>query len=108
MGETDAYKGNTLFHVAMEKNWMTEKHTRAVPGAHMCGCLEKMPVVSRAKCTETAVVQDLKVIAINGALGLELTNSEVTFSDCNDFAAHYETRFADDANKDISSNVVGT
>ena len=32
-------------------------HVREVPGAPMCSCLEKMPVVSRSDCTELTVTE---------------------------------------------------
>jgi len=36
------YKGNTLFHMAMEQNFSTKHLTRAVPGAPMCACIEQI------------------------------------------------------------------
>jgi len=100
--KTGPYKGNTLFHVAMEKNWMQNQYTRAVPGAPMCACIEQMPVVSSAACTDTGVVQDLEITtSSDGSLCLKLTKSEITFSDCggDDFATH---------DTSVSDHVVGS
>mmetsp|Transcript_3556 Transcript_3556/g.5368 ORF Transcript_3556/g.5368 Transcript_3556/m.5368 type:complete len:681 (-) Transcript_3556:438-2480(-) len=48
------YKGNNLFYVSMYDHMHQRGYVRNVPGAPMCGCLEKMPIVSRSDCTEIA------------------------------------------------------
>jgi len=52
---SNVYKANNLFYVSMEDHLRTRGYVRNVPGAPMCGCLEQMPTVSRADCTQTSV-----------------------------------------------------
>eukprot|EP00565_Helicotheca_tamesis_P004270 CAMPEP_0185741062 /NCGR_PEP_ID=MMETSP1171-20130828/38756_1 /TAXON_ID=374046 /ORGANISM="Helicotheca tamensis, Strain CCMP826" /LENGTH=680 /DNA_ID=CAMNT_0028413003 /DNA_START=1 /DNA_END=2043 /DNA_ORIENTATION=- len=46
------FKGNNLFFVSMYDHLHQRGYVREVPGAPMCACVEKMPIVSRADCTE--------------------------------------------------------
>ena len=48
------YKGNNLFYISMYDHMYQRGYVRNVPGAPMCGCVEKMPIVTRADCTEIA------------------------------------------------------
>merc|ERR1712226_654374 len=51
--EPDArYKANNLFYVSMYDHMYKRGYVRNVPGAPMCGCVEKMPIVTRADCSE--------------------------------------------------------
>jgi hypothetical protein len=52
--ESKIYKANNLFNVSMEDHLRTRGYVRNVPGAPMCGCLEQMPTVERADCTQTS------------------------------------------------------
>jgi len=51
------YKGNNLFYVSMLDHLYNRGYVRNVPGAPMCGCLDKMPVVSRSDCTQVDVTE---------------------------------------------------
>jgi hypothetical protein len=54
-GSNFDYKGNNLFYISMYDDHMYQRgYVRSVPGAPMCGCVEKMPIVTRADCTEIA------------------------------------------------------
>merc|ERR1719159_531107 len=77
----------------MDKAWSTNKYTRNVPGAPMCACIEQMPVVSGAHCTQAHPVQTFDIKTSNGNLSLELKDTTVTFTDCGDFKKHYYDRF---------------
>ena len=56
--EADArYKANTLFYVSMYDHLYQRGYSRNVPGAPMCGCAEKMPIVTRADCTEIEALE---------------------------------------------------
>jgi len=46
------YKANNLFFVSMYDHLYQRGYVRNVPGAPMCGCVEKMPIVSRSDCTQ--------------------------------------------------------
>ncbi|KAL7482182.1 hypothetical protein ACHAW6_007872 [Cyclotella cf. meneghiniana] len=47
----DAFKGNLLFLSEIYENMHNRGLSNNVPGAPMCGCIEKMPVVTRADCS---------------------------------------------------------
>lgn len=49
------YRGNNIFFVSMYDHLYTRGYVRNVPGAPMCGCIDKMPVVSRSDCTQIDV-----------------------------------------------------
>jgi len=54
---TSKFKGNTLFHVGMSEFFFKRGYVKNLPGAPMCGCLEQMPVVTRADCSEVRVAK---------------------------------------------------
>lgn len=51
------YKGNNIFFVSMYDHLYTRGYVRNIPGAPKCGCLDKMPVVSRSDCTQVDVTE---------------------------------------------------
>jgi len=51
------YKANNLFYVSMYDHLTQRGYVKNVPGSPMCGCVEQMPVVTRADCTELIVWQ---------------------------------------------------
>eukprot|EP00584_Thalassiosira_punctigera_P001489 CAMPEP_0172534068 /NCGR_PEP_ID=MMETSP1067-20121228/6567_1 /TAXON_ID=265564 ORGANISM="Thalassiosira punctigera, Strain Tpunct2005C2" /NCGR_SAMPLE_ID=MMETSP1067 /ASSEMBLY_ACC=CAM_ASM_000444 /LENGTH=392 /DNA_ID=CAMNT_0013318807 /DNA_START=59 /DNA_END=1237 /DNA_ORIENTATION=+ len=51
------YKGNNIFYVSMYDHLYTRGYVRNVPGAPKCGCLDRMPVVSRSDCTQVDVIE---------------------------------------------------
>ena len=55
------YRGNTLFQLALKDNLLTRGYVREVPGAPMCGCVEKMPVVTDAACLDVDVSEEFLV-----------------------------------------------
>ncbi len=59
--DSNRYKGNLLFHVAMSQGLLDHGYVRNVPGAPMCGCIEQMPVVSNAACTDITVSEDYQI-----------------------------------------------
>lgn len=52
------FKGNNLFFVSQFDHLYTRGYVRDVPGAPMCGCVEKMPVATRADCTQVDVQEE--------------------------------------------------
>jgi hypothetical protein len=86
-----AFKGNTLFEVALEHGLYTNKEVEELPGAPMCGCVEHMPVVSRADCTATQVTQTVEISynAVNKQFSGEATITSVEHSDCGDLGTYY-------------------
>jgi hypothetical protein len=49
---SNVFKGNNLFYVSMYDHLYERGYVKNVPGYPMCGCLEKMPKVTRSDCTE--------------------------------------------------------
>ena len=84
------YAANNLFYISMYDHMYQRGYVRNVPGAPMCGCLEKMPVVSRADCTEISALEiwkfDWKADAgpnKEGELTASLDRAEIEFNACN-------------------------
>jgi hypothetical protein len=92
------FKGNTLFHVSLFDHLYTRGYVKNVPGAPMCGCVEQMPIVSRADCTQAQLVQHT-TFAFTDNSSVDVTPSgkwEVQFNACrgingnnNNLLAHY-------------------
>eukprot|EP00546_Thalassionema_frauenfeldii_P001637 CAMPEP_0178938414 /NCGR_PEP_ID=MMETSP0786-20121207/26315_1 /TAXON_ID=186022 /ORGANISM="Thalassionema frauenfeldii, Strain CCMP 1798" /LENGTH=1040 /DNA_ID=CAMNT_0020617125 /DNA_START=57 /DNA_END=3179 /DNA_ORIENTATION=- len=84
-----AFKGNTLFDVAMKNELYTNKKVEELPGAPMCGCIENMPVVTRADCTTTTVTQTVSISFDSIEFFAESTVTNVQHTDCADLTTHY-------------------
>ena len=52
------YKANTLFQISMLKGFWEKDLRGALPGAPMCGCVEKMPVVTHVECIKPSIQGD--------------------------------------------------
>merc|ERR1711862_498400 len=91
---SNLFKGNLLFEVVMRYGLKDNGYTRSVPHAPMCACVEQMPYVSHADCTDIetnnswSVSQDSE----SGLLSLSLSSANIVFNNCNGqgLAAHYE------------------
>jgi len=92
------FKGNNLFYVSMYDHFTQRGYVRNVPGAPMCACVEQMPVVTRADCTEIATTEDV-TFTYDESKGLEVetNNLDIDFNACqgannnnNDLGAYYE------------------
>lgn len=53
-GQDARFRGNLLFYISMYDHLSQRGYAENLPGAPMCGCIESMPTVSRADCTELA------------------------------------------------------
>jgi len=88
------YKGNLLFEVAMRYGLKENGYTRSVPHAPMCACVEQMPVVSKADCTDVENVDNWSFgpDEDSGLLNLWHASANLTFNDCGglDLAAEYK------------------
>lgn len=62
---------NTLYHVAFKQMLMTKGYVKNIPGAPMCGCIEQMPIITNADCTE--VVEGYDIDESNGSITLNLS-----------------------------------
>lgn len=95
------YSGNNLFYVSMYDHFYQRGYVRNVPGAPMCGCAEKMPIVSRADCTEVQANETIKFFYDNttgaGTFLVVLVRADLQFNACegvdnnnNDLEAYYK------------------
>merc|ERR1712117_499077 len=93
-GTTDKFKGNLLFEVAVSHGTLNHGYVKGIPGGPMCGCVEQMPKVSTAACTDVAPEITL---SFPGSQAMELVNIKVDFKDCgsSDLAAYVASKGGD-------------
>lgn len=91
-----ALKGNALHKVGfMNELYLGLKgNVEQVPGAPMCGCLDRMPVVTHADCTK--VSSDTSTVEVTysstiGRFSSEFTIGAIDYSDCGDLNTYYKT-----------------
>lgn len=87
------YRGNNLFYISMYDHMYNRGYVRNIPGAPMCGCVEKMPIVERADCTEIKAVEFWKFSwDAQGGFSTSLDRAEIEFDACrnNDLETHYK------------------
>lgn len=109
-----ALKGNALFKVGFMDNLLADLkgNVEQVPGAPMCGCIDRMPVVTEAKCTKASAdtsTVNVAYVAATGTFNAVFTLSSITYSDCGDLNAYYkELVGADTHHADyIDTRIVG-
>lgn len=91
-----AMKGNALYKVGFLENLYDglKGNVEQVPGAPMCGCLDRMPVVTHADCTKATDDASVMNVAYDAALGTysaTYTLDSVEYSDCGNLNAYYKT-----------------
>jgi len=92
------YRANNLIYVSMIDNLRSRGYVRAVQGAPMCACTEKMPIVSRADCTEIKATEFYKFTfhaSKSKHVQVSLDYAHVDFNSCqasknNNFQHYYE------------------
>lgn len=95
------YKGNLLFKVGMMEGLVDNGYVGSVPGAPMCGCVEQMPIVSKAKCTDIEIAEtwEIGVDSYTGNAIIELKHADIQLQTCLDqgvevdLATYYKTAF---------------
>lgn len=112
---SSALKGNALFKVGFMNNFYknAKGNVEQVPGAPMCGCVDRMPVVTNAACTKV-VADDASVVDVTyysevGAFRAKLTMGSIEYEDCGDLNAYYKTLVGEDSPKAsyIDTRIVG-
>eukprot|EP00979_Chaetoceros_neogracilis_P009734 scaffold2196_cov259-Chaetoceros_neogracile.AAC.9 len=81
------YRGNSLFYISMYDHLSQRGYVREVPGSPMCGCINQMPVVSRADCTEMDVKETYQITLNDNAdkrMRAKITDTTITFNACRD------------------------
>ena len=83
------FAGNNLFYVSFYDHLYQRGYVEAVPGAPMCGCLEKMPTVSRSDCTQVDVTEKFKVNFAGGKVdSIHRTKLDIEFNACDGATAN--------------------
>jgi len=86
-----ALKGNALFQTGFAN--MLEGLVEQIPGAPLCGCLDRMPVVTNAKCTQVTSTDssvDVTFVKNLGVFDSSFNLGTITNTDCGDFVGHYK------------------
>uniref|UniRef100_A0A7S4RFU7 Uncharacterized protein n=2 Tax=Ditylum brightwellii TaxID=49249 RepID=A0A7S4RFU7_9STRA len=81
------YKGNLLLKVGMKDHLYDKGYVQNVPGAPMCGCIEQMPVVSKAACTDLVAEETWQIEKdANGVFLVSSVGVDIAYGDCTDLA----------------------
>eukprot|EP00580_Thalassiosira_gravida_P018228 CAMPEP_0201660542 /NCGR_PEP_ID=MMETSP0494-20130426/3174_1 /ASSEMBLY_ACC=CAM_ASM_000839 /TAXON_ID=420259 /ORGANISM="Thalassiosira gravida, Strain GMp14c1" /LENGTH=1055 /DNA_ID=CAMNT_0048138461 /DNA_START=69 /DNA_END=3236 /DNA_ORIENTATION=+ len=110
---SSALKGNALFKVGFMDNLFKglKGNVEQVPGAPMCGCMDRMPVVTKAGCTEVTDSSSVVDVTFNAAIGVfnaKFTVGTIEYNDCGDLKDHYKSLAVEDHNRDfMDSRIVG-
>lgn len=87
---SNKFAANTLFEISMNDALMQKKYVKNAPGAPMCGCVENMPTITKAACTEAVEGYAFHYSTAENALSVSYA---VAFESCSagdDLMAHYE------------------
>jgi len=84
MDMSSQFKGNNLFYVSMFDHLYKRGYVKNVPGQPMCGCIEKMPAVVRADCTEVRTFGKylLKYSVESSSTDISFESVQVNFKTC--------------------------
>jgi len=96
----DGLKGNELFMVGFMNNFYKNGNVEQVPAAPMCGCIDRMPVVTNAKCLNAQAATSSVTVSYNSALedlGATFTLGDVIYSECSEgnLLDHYKALSAE-------------
>jgi len=106
------YRGNLLFYVSMYDHLSERGYVREVPGAPMCGCVEKMPVVEESDCTEGEIDETYRFrFNSNGNHGATISDVAITYNACtnNELADRFDEleTVTDETREIFESYIVG-
>jgi len=76
------YRANNLFYVSMYDHMHQRGYVENIPGAPMCGCVEKMPMATRSDCTQVDLTEDFTVVFDGSSIEAKMTKVEVDFNAC--------------------------
>jgi len=76
------YRANNLFYVSMYDHMHQRGYVENIPGAPMCGCVEKMPMATRSDCTQVDLTEDFTVVFDGSTIEAKMTKVEVDFNAC--------------------------
>jgi len=76
------YRANNLFYVSMYDHMHQRGYVENIPGAPMCGCVEKMPMATRSDCTQVDLTEDFSVVFDGTSVVATMDKVEVDFNAC--------------------------
>jgi hypothetical protein len=76
------YKGNTLFHISMYDKMYRGGYVGNIPGSPMCGCVEHMPVVDEAGCTQPGVQESYKFTKADISYTAKIEEVNLSYDAC--------------------------
>eukprot|EP00573_Skeletonema_grethae_P005126 CAMPEP_0201696956 /NCGR_PEP_ID=MMETSP0578-20130828/8801_1 /ASSEMBLY_ACC=CAM_ASM_000663 /TAXON_ID=267565 /ORGANISM="Skeletonema grethea, Strain CCMP 1804" /LENGTH=943 /DNA_ID=CAMNT_0048182993 /DNA_START=81 /DNA_END=2912 /DNA_ORIENTATION=- len=76
------YKANNLFYVSMYDHMHQRGYVENIPGAPMCGCVEKMPMATRSDCTQVDLTEDFSVVFDGSSIKARMDKVEIDFNAC--------------------------
>lgn len=90
------FRGNKLFYTSMYDHLLQRGYVKNIPGAPMCGCAERMPVVTRSDCTQVDVGTTFRFepSAPGASAEILLNSRDIDFNAC---------QGADNSNNDLYS-----
>lgn len=119
-GSVDAaLAGNALFKIGFMSDFYTSGNIEQVPAVPLCGCIDRMPVVTNAKCSNAVATGSTVVFKYDTALkdltaSFTLGEDGITYGDCGgeNLIDHYKTLAADGKADDVAvaymeSRIVG-
>lgn len=97
---SSALKGNALFKVGFLENLVLSGTVEQVPGAPLCGCIDRMPVVTEASCTDVTDangVVDVSFDSSTGEFDAFFSLGNIGYGDCGgkNLVEHYESLVTD-------------
>lgn len=113
---SNRFKGNLLFYISMKDHLNDRGYAEAAPLSPMCGCIEHMPTISRADCTEVAVEEEYRVTYDGSAevpASAERTSVDIEFNACdgetaNDLYSEMAQLYAEDLpEEDVRTYLTG-
>lgn len=108
---SDALKGNALFKVALA-DFSADGKVEQVPGAPLCGCIDRMPVVTHADCTQVTTDSPTVNIAYDSTVELFSATFDmgtIQHSSCGDLKTHYKSIVGEESHlaEFIDTRIVG-
>ena len=76
------FKANNLFFVSLYDHLTQRGYVKNVPGAPMCGCIEKAPIVSRSDCTQIDGAVTAAFSYDGVTLSAEIETVDIEFNSC--------------------------
>lgn len=111
--QSAGFRGNLLFYISMYDHLQQRGYAENLGLAPMCGCIEDMPTISRADCTQADIVSETWAVSFaDGAASASRTDVEIEFNACdgetnNDLYSELEQLYGDNLKEEVRDYLVG-